>query len=82
MVFSFSQARAAARPCLIQSLACDSHEGNESLLLSARCSGSGLSCNRSIVLLPLGGDGNGGDLLLINGEVGGATRYGRRDGGG
>jgi hypothetical protein len=58
-----------ARPCLIQGLACGSHGGDESLLLSVRGSGGGLSCGRGVVLLPLGG---GGGLLLVDGEVGGA----------
>jgi hypothetical protein len=59
---------------LVQGLACGSHDGNESLLLSVRDSSDGLSRGRGVVLLPLsGGDG----LLLINGEVGGADRHGR-----
>jgi hypothetical protein len=65
MVFSFSQA-------------CGSHDGDESLLLSVRGSGGGLSHDRGVVLLPLGGGG----LLLIDGEVGGAARHDRQDGGG
>jgi hypothetical protein len=55
-----------ACPYLIQGLACGSHDGDESLLLSVRDSGSG---------------GRGG-LLLINGEVGGVARHGRQDSGG
>jgi hypothetical protein len=60
---------ALARPCLIQGLACGSHVGDESLLLSVRGSGGGLSRGHDVVLLPLGGGG----LLLIDGEVGGAA---------
>jgi hypothetical protein len=71
-----------ARPCLIQGLACGNHCGDESLILSVHCSGDliqGLACG--IVLLPLGGGGRGG-LLLIDGEVGVAAGHGRQDGGG
>jgi hypothetical protein len=57
------------RPYLIQGLACDSHDGDESLLLSVCGSGGGLSRGHRVVLLPLSG---GGDLLLIDREVGGA----------
>jgi hypothetical protein len=53
-----------ARPCLVQGLACGSHDGDESLLLSVRGSGGGLSRGCGVVLLPLGG---GGDLLLVDG---------------
>jgi hypothetical protein len=72
------------RPCLVQGLACGSHDGDESLLLSVSSSGGGLSRDRGIVLLPLGGgsDSRDGGLLLIDGEVGGATRHDRQDGGG
>jgi hypothetical protein len=61
---------------LIQGLACGSHDGDESLLLSLRGSHGGLSRNCGILLLPLGG---GDDMLLIDGEDGGATRHGRQD---
>jgi hypothetical protein len=54
------------RPCLVQGLAFGSH-------------GGGLSCGRDVALLPLGGDGG---LLLVDGEVGGAARHDRQDGGG
>jgi hypothetical protein len=68
------------RPCLIQGLACDSHGSDESLLLSVRGSGGGLSHGCEVVLLPLGSDsgscGGGGDLLLIDGVVGGVARHG------
>jgi hypothetical protein len=74
-----------ARQCLIQGLVCGSHSGDESLLLLVRGSGGGLSRGRGVVLLPLGGggdrDGDGG-LLLVDGEVGGAARHDRQDGGG
>jgi hypothetical protein len=76
---------ALTRPCLVQGLACGSHGGDESLLLSVRGSGGGLSRGRGVVLLPLGyGGGRDGDggLLLIDGEVGGAARHDRQDGGG
>jgi hypothetical protein len=43
-----------ARPCLVQGLACGSHGGDESLLLSVRGSDGGLSRGRGVVLLPLG----------------------------
>jgi hypothetical protein len=86
MVFSFSQARAAARSCLVQGLACGSHDGDESLLLSVRGRGGSVSHGRGVVLLPLGGGGgdrdDGGGLLLIDEEVGGAARHDRQDGGG
>jgi hypothetical protein len=50
---------------LIQDLACNSHGGDESLLLSLHGSRSGLSRGRDVVPLPLsGGDG----LLLIDRE--------------
>jgi hypothetical protein len=70
-----------ARPCLIQGPACGNHCGDESLILSVHCSGDRLSHGRGIVLLPLGGGGRGG-LLLIDGEVGVAACHGRQDGGG
>jgi hypothetical protein len=54
-----------------------SHGDDESLLLSVR--GSGLSCGRGVILLPLSG---GDDLLLIDGEVGGDAWHGWQDGGG
>jgi hypothetical protein len=69
-----------AHPGLIQGLACDIHGGDDSLLLSVRGSGGGLSHDRDVVLLPLS-DG-GGDLLLIDEEVGGVAQHGRQDDGG
>jgi hypothetical protein len=83
LLFPSEGGGALTRPCLIQGLACGSHGGDESLLLSVRGSGGGLSRGRGVVLLPLGGgrDGGGG-LLLIDGEVGGAARHDRQDGGG
>jgi hypothetical protein len=77
MVFSFSHVRAAARQCLVQGLACGSHDGDESLLVSVHGSGSSLS--RGVLLLPLG---DGGLLLMDGGEVGVAARHGQQDGGG
>jgi hypothetical protein len=50
---------------LIQDLACNSHGGDESLLLSLHDSRSGLSRGRDVVPLPLSG---GDDLLLIDRE--------------
>jgi hypothetical protein len=68
------------RPCLIQGLACGGHNSDESVLLSVRCSGGGLSRDRDVVLLPLGGHGS---LLPVSGgEVGVAARDSRQDGGG
>jgi hypothetical protein len=64
-----------AHPRLIQCLACNSHDDDESLLLSVDVSGGGLSHGREVVLLPLGGDG--GLLPIDNGEVGVAARHGR-----
>jgi hypothetical protein len=64
---------------------CGSHGGDESLLLSVRGSGGGLSHGRGVLLLPLGGSGGrdgGGSLLLVDGEVGGAARHDRQDSGG
>jgi hypothetical protein len=49
--------------CLVQGLACGSHGSYESLLLSVRSSGSGLSHGHNVILL-LGGDG---DLLPVDG---------------
>jgi hypothetical protein len=67
-------------PCLIQGLACSSHDSDESLLLSVCGSGGGLSHDRAVVLLPLGGRGS---LLPIGGGEGGvAARHSRQDGGG
>jgi hypothetical protein len=67
-------------PCLIQGLACGGHNSDESLLLSVRCSGGGLSHDCNVVLLPLGGRGS---LLPVSGgEVGVAARDSRQDGGG
>jgi hypothetical protein len=85
LLFPSEGGGAFARPCLVQGLACGSHDGDESLLLLVRGSGGGLSRGRDVVLLPLGGSGGGshdGGLLLINGEVGGAARHDRQDGGG
>jgi hypothetical protein len=65
-----------AHPCLVQGLACGSHGGDESFLLSVRGSGGGLSRGRGVVLLPLSG---GDDLLLVDGEVRGDARNGRQD---
>jgi hypothetical protein len=74
---------ALARPSLIQGVVCGSHGGDESLLLSVRGSGRSLSHSRGVILLPLsGGGGHGDSLLLIDGEVGGATQHGRQDSGG
>jgi hypothetical protein len=68
-----------ACPCVVQGLACSSHDSDESLLLSVCGSGGGLS-RRGVVLLTLGGV-NG--LLPVNGrEVGVTVRHGRQDGGG
>jgi hypothetical protein len=69
---------ALARPCLVQGLACSSHNSDESLLLLVRNSGDG-SRDRGVVLLPLGG---GSGLLSVDvGEVGGVVRHNRQDGG-
>jgi hypothetical protein len=68
-------------PGLVHGLACDNHNGDESLLLSVRGSGDGLSQGRGVILLLSGSSGHG-DLLLINGEGGGAARHSRQDGGG
>jgi hypothetical protein len=75
LLFPSEGGGALARPCLVQDLTCGSHDGDESLLLSMRGSGGGLSRGRSVVLLPLGGGGSrdSGGLLLIDGEVGGAA---------
>jgi hypothetical protein len=56
-----------AHSCLVQGLACGSY-------------GGGLSRGRGVILLPLGGGDD--DLLLIDGEVGGAARHDRQDCGG
>jgi hypothetical protein len=53
---------------------CGSYGGDESLMLSVRGSGGGLSHGHGVILLPLSGDGSPGGghgLLLIDGEVGG-----------
>jgi hypothetical protein len=68
-----------ARPDLVQGLACGSHGGDKSLLLSVRGSGSGLSRGHDVLLLPLSG---GSGLLLVDREVGGVAWHGRQDGGG
>jgi hypothetical protein len=71
---------ALVRPCLIQGLACGSHDSDKSLLLSVHDSGGGLSHGCGIILLPLGGSGS---LLPIDGgEVGVAARHSQQDGGG
>jgi hypothetical protein len=67
---------------LIQGLACGSHGGDESLLLSVHGRGGGLSRGRSVILLHLGGGGGRDGLLPIDREVGGAAQHGRQDGGG
>jgi hypothetical protein len=65
---------------LVQGLTCGSHDSNESLLLSVRGSGGGLSRGGGVVL-PL--DGGGGGMLSVDGgEVGVAARHGRQDVGG
>jgi hypothetical protein len=79
LLFPSEGGGALTRPCLVQGLACCSHGGDKSLLLSVHGSGGGLSHDRGVVLLPLGGSGG---LLLIDGEVGGAARNDRQDGGG
>jgi hypothetical protein len=66
------------RLCLIQGLTCSSDNVDESLVLSVRGSGSGLSRGRGVVLLPL----SGGGLLLIDGDDEDAAQHGRQDGGG
>jgi hypothetical protein len=58
---------------LVQGLACGNHSGDESLLLLLCSCLDGLSRGHGIVLLPLSG-GNS-DLLLIDEEVGCATRH-------
>jgi hypothetical protein len=72
---------ALMRLCLIQGLACGSHGSDESLPLSMRSSGSGLSRDLGVILLPLGGC-SGGLLPVDGGEVGVAARQSRQDGGG
>jgi hypothetical protein len=59
---------ALVHPSLIQDIACDSHGGDESPLLSVRGSDGCLGRGCDVILLPLSGG-----LLLIDGEVGGAT---------
>jgi hypothetical protein len=66
-------------PGLVQGLACGSHGGDESLLLSLRGSRGGLSRGRNVILLPLSG---GGSILLIDIEDGGVARHHRQDSGG
>jgi hypothetical protein len=60
---------ALAHPCLIQGLACGSHGGDKSLLLSMCGSDGGLSHGRGVVLLRLGGGddcgGGGGGSLTV-----------------
>jgi hypothetical protein len=74
---------ALTRPCLIQGLVCGSYDGDESLLLTMRGSGDGLSRGRNVIICPLGGGGGyGGGLLLIDGEVEGTAQHGRHDSGG
>jgi hypothetical protein len=67
-------------PCLIQGLVCGSHGSDESLLLSVHGSASGLSHDRGVILLPLGG--LRGLLPIDGGEVGVAARHSRQDIGG
>jgi hypothetical protein len=75
---------ALVRLCLAQALACGSHDSDESLLLSVRGSGDGLSCGHDVILLPLGGGRRGsiGLLPVDGGEVGVAAWHSRQDGGG
>jgi hypothetical protein len=53
-------------------------------LVELRGEGAEDPCHQDVVLFPLSGSGrgSGGDLLLIDGEVGGAARHGQQDGGG
>jgi hypothetical protein len=67
--------------CLIQGLACSSHGGDKTLLLSVLGSGSSLSRGLGVVLLPLSGS-HGSGLFLIDREDGGAAQHGHQDGGG
>jgi hypothetical protein len=64
---------------LVQGLACGSHDGDESLLLSHCGSSRGLSRGHGGVHLSL--SGSGGGLVLIDREVEGAARHGRQDDG-
>jgi hypothetical protein len=83
LLFLSEGGSAFAHPCLAQGLACGSHGGNESLLLSVRGSGDSLSRGRGVILLPLGGGcSRDRGLFLVDGEVGGAARHDRQDGGG
>jgi hypothetical protein len=78
MVFSFSQVRAV--PCS-RARASSRVSRDESLLLSVCGSGGILSRDHGVVLLPLGGGGDG--LLPIDsGEVGVVIRHSWQDGGG
>jgi hypothetical protein len=61
-----------ARSCLVQGLTYGSHGSNESLLLSVRGCSGGLSRDRGVVLLPLGG----GLLPIDSGDIGVATQHG------
>jgi hypothetical protein len=75
LLFSSEGTGTLARPCLVQGLACGSHGGNESLLLSMHGSGGGLSRGCGVLLLSLGGGIHG--MLLIDGGVGGAAWHGQ-----
>jgi hypothetical protein len=55
-------------PCLFLGLACGSHIDDESVLLSMRGSGGGLSRNHSVVLLPLSGGDRLGASLTARGD--------------
>jgi hypothetical protein len=78
IVFSFSQARAVA---CSRAHASSRVSRDESLILSVCGSGGSLSHDHGVVLLPLGGGGDG--LLPIDsGEVGVVIRYSWQDGSG
>jgi hypothetical protein len=69
LLFPSEDSGVLTHPSLIQGLACVSHDGDESLLLSVHGRGGGLSHDRSIVLLPL----SDSSLSLIDQEVGGVA---------
>jgi hypothetical protein len=75
---------ALVRLGIVQGLACGIHGGDESLLLSVRGSGGGLSHDHDVILLRLSDvDSRDGDiLLLVDGGVGGAAQHGQQDGDG
>jgi hypothetical protein len=80
MVFSFFQARVTTHSCLVQGLTCNSHDNDESLLLSVHDSDGGLSRGHGVILLPLGGSSRDGLLLIdIDREVGGVPWHNRQD---